>query len=258
MQTSQLLAVGFALLAAAIFAYVGYRLSRRPVSPDAQRAAELFAAWWGALAAATLTSAVQHLLAGLDRLTLPLHVVLVLFNILAICVALWGLMYYLLYVATGWNRSFWPLTFGYAWFFVMLVYVITASRPVDVGVEAWRVRTVFENPIDPTLQWMLVLLLILPAAFAALAYLFLFLRVHDRTQRYRILLVSLSILVWFMSPLVATLANVTGGAAWPIVSRLVGLLAAWTIFLAYYPPGWVRARLGVHGLEAPGSPGAAR
>ena len=47
----------------------------------------------------------------------------------------------------------------------------------------------------------LAVLLLLPQIIGSFAYFTLYFRVTDVTQKYRILLVSWSIIVWFLSPL---------------------------------------------------------
>ena len=58
-------------------------------------------------------------------------------------------------------------------------------------------------------------------------------KVDQQVQRRRILLVSLSILLWFGSSLVGTALQASQTRAWSLVSRAIGLAAAATIYYAY-------------------------
>ena len=53
---------------------------------------------------------------------------------------------------------------------------------------------------------------------------------------------SWSIIVWFLIPFVSVAAGLDGQDWREIFSRLLGLAAAWTILLAYWPPQWLKQR----------------
>jgi len=69
--------------------------------------------------------------------------------------------------------------------------------------------------------------------------------VPDVTQKYRILLVSWSIIIWFISPVATVLGGLGEQDWWQIASRLLGLTAALTILSAFLPPRWVKQRYGI-------------
>jgi hypothetical protein len=69
--------------------------------------------------------------------------------------------------------------------------------------------------------------------------------VKAKTQRYRILLVSWSIIIWFLSAYLASISGLSQQDWWQIASRLIGLGAALTILFAYQPPSWIKRRFGV-------------
>ena len=90
----------------------------------------------------------------------------------------------------------------------------------------------YADPIESgPVYWAAILLLILPPFLAAGGYLSLYWKVDQPVQKRRILLVSLSILVWFGTALAGTGASESD--VWRIVSRLIGLAAAATILYAY-------------------------
>jgi hypothetical protein len=85
-----------------------------------------------------------------------------------------------------------------------------------------------------------------PQLAGAVAYAALWRRVEDATQRYRVLLVSLSLAAWFAGALVAALSDPDSPV---ILARpLLGLVAAGAVVAAYAPPAWVQRRFGVHPL----------
>src|SRR5687768_8702227 len=102
LQSTLIIGAVFSLASAGIYFYVGRSLSRRHVATqDARLAWNLFVTWWYALASTTLVGGLLSLLGALGATNLPLFVTFTQLNLLAICVALYGLMYYLLYLFTG-------------------------------------------------------------------------------------------------------------------------------------------------------------
>lgn len=239
----------FALLTAAIYSYLAWRLRDREVSSNETRLAwRLFIMWWLCLAGSTLVGAMLNLLGAFDITNLPLFVTITQVNLLIVCAALWGLLYYLVYLFTGSSRYLIPLSIYYFVFYAVLVYYISASAPADVRIGRWSTSLMFGNQISGPLFLVVLGMLVIPQILGGIAYFSLYFRVDDSTQRYRILLVSWSIIVWFGSALVASLVGLTEMDSWQLTSRLIGLIATLLVLFAYYPPRWIRERLGVVSL----------
>jgi hypothetical protein len=228
-------------LSAGIYYYVGRVLSRRnSSSPDSRLAWRLFVAWWYALAATTLSSAVLSLLGAFGIAGVPLFSTFTLVNLLALCIGLFGLVFYLLYLFTGNRGVLGPLSLFYIAYYILLVYYIQASDPIDVTVQRWRATLVYQNQLRGPLFQVAFLLLLFPPILGSLAYFMLYFQVKSPTQKYRILLVSWSIIVWFLSAYVANISGLAQYDWWQIVSRLIGLAASLAIMFAYQPPLWIR------------------
>lgn len=233
-------------LSAGIYLYVGRVLSRRrQTSWEATVAWTLFIVWWYALGAATLSGALLSLLGAFRIAGLPVFVTFNLVNFLAICVALFGLMFYLLYLFTGNYRLLGPLAAFYIAYYILLVYYVQARMPVDVTVNRWNAGIVYQKEASGPLFLITLLLLVLPQILGSLAYFTLYFRVQNPTQKYRIFLVSWSIIIWFTSALLASLAGIGQQDWWQVSSRLIGLGAALTILMAYQPPSMVKRRFGI-------------
>jgi hypothetical protein len=236
----------FSLVSAAVYGMVGFQLSRRVVSNSASNFAwKLFTLWWFGLGFSTLIAFVFSLLGVIGRPLLPVFVALTYLNLLISCIALWALLYYLIYLFTGKTGILIPLSAFYLFYFLLLVYYITVSTPNGVEVGRWSTSLKFLYPLTGPLIIIVLLLLVLPQIFGALAYLTLFFRVKERTQKYRILLVSLSLVIWFGLALVAAASGIADQDWWQVLSRAIGLAAALVILMAYRPPGLVQRRLGV-------------
>lgn len=249
-QTTLLLGAVFALAAAGIYAYVGWRLSKRIVpSSDSRLAWASFIVWWYGLGATTLISGLLNILAAIGFTDLPLFITANQINLLVICIALWGLLYYLMYLFTGTTRWLVPLAVFYALYYILLIYYLTASIPEGIRVEPWRTNLIYRaSPTGPFFL-LLIVLLLLPQIIGGLAYFTLYFRISEVTQRYRVLLVSWSIIVWFLSPLLALAGGLSQQDWWQLVSRFIGLAAALTILMAYLPPRWLRQRYGIVSLS---------
>jgi hypothetical protein len=245
-QPTLLFGAALSALSAGIYYYVGRTLrQRRVAAPDARLAWTLFVVWWYALASSTFVGAVLTLLGALSIAGLPLFITLTEINLLAICVALYGLMYYLIYLFTGNRRLLVPLTVFYILYCTMLIYYVQARVPIGVSVGRWSATLEYQNPNSGPLFLVALLLLVFPQILGSLAYFTLYFRVRTTTQKYRILLVSWSIIIWFLSAFLASIAGLGQQDWWQVTSRLIGLSAALTILLAYEPLPWIKRRFGV-------------
>jgi hypothetical protein len=249
-QSTLFLSTFFALVAAGTYAYIGWWLSKRAVSSSEGRLAwQAFTIWWFALAITTLVSGIQNLLGALGLADLVLFITASYINILVICVALWGLLYYLIYLFTGNSRSLVPLTIFYMIYYVFLVYYITASMPNNVEISRWKTALAYRNTLTGPFFVILIVFLLVPQIIGGLAYFTLYFRVSDVTQRYRVLLVSWSIILWFISPVLALAGGLSEQDWWQLISRLIGLGAAFVILMAYLPPRWLKQRYGIISLS---------
>jgi len=249
-QSTLLFSAFFAMTAAGIYGYVGWRLSKRVISSaEARLAWWSFTVWWYGLAVTTLIGGFQNLFGVVGLTSLPLFVTATYINMLAICIALWGLLYYLIYLFTGNSRSRVPLAIFYIIYYFMLVYYITTSIPSDVSVSRWNTTLTYRAPLTGPFFGVVVVLLLLPQIIGGLAYFTLYFRVPEVTQKYRVLLVSWSIIIWFLSPLIALAGGIGQQDWWQLASRFIGLAAALTILMAYLPPRWLKQRYGIISLS---------
>jgi hypothetical protein len=237
----------------AVYAYVGWRLSRRRVEGSARLANKLFATWWVLLAGLTGLTVVQRIVASMGVEDLAFYLTLVEIQLLILCVALWALLYYFVYVLTGSRRAMAPITMFYAAYYVALVFLVTARHPTGVTLAGQTAVIEFANDANPIVLGVLATLFLGPVLVAAAGYVRLFFRVQEPTQRYRIGLIAATILVWFGTAAAASVTGLSQLAWWRTISSLLGLGAAMTIYLAYQPPRFVRRRYGVRPVnEEPG------
>ena len=246
-QPTLLFSALFAMVTAGVYIYVGWRLSKRVISSSrAQLAWGSFTVWWYALAATSLVSAFLSLFGALGITSLPIFVTANYINLLILCLALCGLLYYLIYLFTGSsNRSLILLAVFYLIYYTLLVYYITASAPEGVNVGRWSTSLDYHSELTGPFFGLILALLLFPQIIGGLAYFSLYFRVSDMTQKYRILLVSWSIIIWFTSPLLARVGGLSQLDWWQLISRCIGLAAALTILIAYLPPRWLKQRYGI-------------
>jgi hypothetical protein len=246
LQPTLLFGATLSFLCAGIYFYIGRVLSNRhQTSSGAGMAWLMFVTWWYALALATLTGGVLSLLGAFGIIGLPLFITVTIINLLTTCAALFGLMFYLLYLYTGKTSLIWPIGVFYFFYYGFLVYFVEASDPIGVTVNRWNTSLQYQNAIQGPIFVIALLLLVFPQIIGSLAYFLLYFQVKAKTQRYRILLVSWSIIIWFLTSFLAGISGLSQQDWWQIASRVIGLGAALTILFAYQPPSWIKRRFGV-------------
>lgn len=246
MPTTLWLAAAGDLAVAGVFAYVGMRLGRRHVSAEAQAASMGFMAWWLSISAiwaldAARTGAVAMGIepGGLAARTLvSLHYA----TIALLCVGLTGLLAYLAFLYTG--RAFVkPIAGFYLSYFAIAAFAVSGARPDAILVGGWGTHVVYAEPLARGEEALFFLFLLVPQLVAAAAYLRLAGHVKTATQRYRIAVVAVTLIVWIGGNLVGDVARWTYVDAWEISRRVLGLVAALAIFAAYQPPASIARRL---------------
>lgn len=228
----------------ASFLYVGQTLRHRgsaeAAGDGASRAARAFIVWWWSLGAYLGLVGLSGLaaVAGVRALPVFLAVRIVSFPLLA--ASAWGICTYVLYLFTG-RRVVFTITTIYAvlagFAFALQTWI---DAPSSVVVGDWSAG--LAPPADRTLLNAVYAFFAIPLIASTLAYASLFARVRDPMQRYRIALVSGSILAW----VVGGFAGASSGNALAqfVTVTLLGLVAALAVLLAYKPPAFVVARLG--------------
>jgi len=111
-----------------MYAFVGRTVQGRQVAGEGLLAHRAFVVWWYALAALSLLGAATTFMGAFGMADLGLVLTLTYTYFLLVCVALWGLLFYLFYLFTGGARRLIPLTVFYVLFYVLLVFLINAGQ----------------------------------------------------------------------------------------------------------------------------------
>jgi len=219
------------------FTAVARAISRMQASGDGRTALRGYAIWWIALAFYLVLQGVFTVLAGFDVAIETVYIWSRAVLIPVLCIGVWGLTSYLLYLYTGDRRVFVVVGVFYAVVALLFYWAQFSQVRPGIQVERWIVTV-----DDTSALYRIVYVLVgAPPIAAALAYLGLLRRVEHRVQKYRIILVASSILAYVGSGLVARLT--AGDAAIFVTLVVFGSLAAAASLLAYYPPGRWRAWL---------------
>lgn len=247
-----LVASAAALAVGCSFVVVGNRLHGRRLDGPTRVAWDLFRGWWyGVGVYVLLAGFLLNGLAAFGLTPLKLFVTVRTLALLVLCMALACLTFYLVFVFRGRLKDLpWIVGF-YGGVYAFIVYVFAGLRAVDVRVGAFETRLVYDPSPAPATFALVIALLSLPQVLAAAANLALYRRVEGRSARFRVLMVSGSIALWFLSTLVADLGGPDSPLA--LARPVFGILAAGCVLAAYAPPAWMQRRLGVDGLA-----GAAR
>lgn len=244
----------YSLVVGVLYAYVGGQLSRRKVPPEGRLAHRMFMVWWFALAASSLNGALNIGLYRAEALRPAYYLVSTQVGLLAVVLALLGLLYYMVYIYTGSSRWFKPIVAFYVLFYVFLLALVAYlwNPPTGFTDNGWTLQPLPENEdLNPGVSLFFVLLLIGPQIGAAMAFLRLASKLEDPTSQYRVRLLGTAILLWFGIALVGSLMNILAGMdlstnnSWQYLTRAIGFSAVLTILAAYKPPRWVQRKYNI-------------
>lgn len=222
-------------VASGCFLTMALRVRDTRVSDDARQAMTLFSVWWMALAIYAVAGASIDLAAAFGVETVEVVVAAEYMQAFALCIGLWGLMYYLAYILTGSKRILLPLAIFYSLYYATILFFVTTGRPIGVEVDAWRARLMYAQPIVDRLT--ATLLLVIPPLVGAGTYLAIYARTSDASARYRIAALTIATVVWCVS-LVARESSLAAG-----LPAILALGAAFAARWAYAPPAFLKARM---------------
>jgi hypothetical protein len=238
-------AIGAAgLVGAGVFFYVGDRLRRRSVPDRVRVPAAQFTIWWWGLAADAAVGGIEGILWGFGALNLAFALTCEILGVMAIVAALWGLVGYLTYLYTGRSRLVeWSLF--YAVLFVTVLYYEFALGPVGVTATAGVPSVSYAHEVAASLPVLvfLVLVILVPECAGIALYFSLIRRTADRTLRYRIALVTLSLVVFFGVDLTTLPASLVRPQLWSLLKGIIEAGSSLLSLIAYLPPEWIRRRL---------------
>jgi hypothetical protein len=231
-------------LTAVTFAAVGLRLLRRHVPAEDRLAMRALTVWWWwcmglflAIQATLVFAAVQGIL------SVPAFMAARFVTGPLLAVGCWGLCFHILYLVTGRSSVVAPVAAYFALVAAAYDSVVYLHPATALVPTAWEVAAAYAPPVEGDPLWTAVLAGVgLPLIAACAAYLGLVRKLEARAQRRRVVLVASGILLWVASGLVAQLAG--GPLARFFTITVLGLLAALVVFLAYFPPAWLRRRDG--------------
>jgi hypothetical protein len=230
---------------AVVYGVVGYRLYLRPVSDEAQFARAQFSIWWYGLGISAAMTGLESVLAAGGVLSLAEAVTVSLITVLIDCVFLWAIVDFMVYLYTG-RYYLLPIAGFYGLFYFAALYYTVLEHPYGLVVRA-GVPTLLIMPVNHLLEAVVVVGLVFPEFIAAFLYLSLLRRTEDRSQRFRITVVGVSILLWFG----ITFFFPASTAAENLLRGFLQLIPALLTLGAYLPPAWVRRRFRISGIEGP-------
>lgn len=236
------LAIVLKILTGAFFLFVGQRLMLRfETSPEARRAIMLFGLYWALLGVSALLRGLLLGLAVLDPQAFggwlePLFIVAHALLLLGLC----GFMYYLAYIFLGRHGAAWGVFGLYALFGLGQLWLVAQG---DLAGEL----TDFRYPFYPSEAsvffpyWLAYILAVVPFLLGTFGIMFLGLRTGRPRTRYRGILVGSALLFWA----VASVADYTLRVQGPVelAPEIVAFAAALAVYLAYFPPRFIEAKL---------------
>lgn len=219
------------LFACATFAYTAIMLGLRGATGNDRSAVNGFVAWWSGMSLYMGITGSLAIAASVGMYSMEVLYVSRLVVIPLVTIGAGGLTYYVLYLFTG--RDGTKFLVGGYYAIVGAIYLTAGflTRPTSVRVTDWSVELV------PRIAGLDIIFLVfgIPAIGSAIAYLTLAFRPVERMQRYRIALVSSSILAWVVTGLLSELSQDPFLVF--IGITFFGLVTALAVFFAYRPPG---------------------
>jgi hypothetical protein len=248
-----LIAAGVAFSTGSIYTYVAARLhQRRVTNPLHHRALDYFALWWVGLGVSLIFGSFVYLAAAFGYTSLDVQLVLAHTQRLLLAVSLVGLMHYMIFVRTG-RSVVRPLIAFYFAYYIMLLTSLITRQPESVLVGNWRTDLNYVHDSQPLVSLLSLVILVVPPVAGAISYMMLYFKldpVHDRIQRFRVMTVSVSLIVWWVVAVLAGQQEALGADVFQIFNRIVGFFAALAILMAYSPPGFILSRLEATGMSA--------
>lgn len=224
-------------------------ISKRRVSGEAQWALYGFTVWWAALAVSSGLTVAGKLVQHFIGWSIPAYMGYVAVAIVIIMYALAGLQYYLLYLVTGKWGAWKPVVGYYLLMIGYTMYFIFAGDPSSIGMDhsTGSIDVEYANPIEDTPQAMIFsLALLLPVTIGALAYASFFFKVEDRSQKFRVAMVSIGFIVWFGVALAGSVGGTDSTSLWwTLLSRVVALVAIWMNYQAFRPNKWMQEKFNI-------------
>jgi hypothetical protein len=228
-----LVSVALNLATVALLAWAGTLVLRRRVSDDARLAMRTYGAWWLAAASVVLLAGSHTLLALAGITHLGVHLAITYITAIPLAIALWSLLYYLVFIYTGRRTAIWPLTAAYVAFLAFELYYFGSFGERHLETTSWSIRLV--GTTRPP-QWMSItfgLLVALPVLAIIAGYAGLYFRTHDQAQRHRLRLVSGAFAIWFGALLLGYLLGWDSADWFPIVYEAPGVVAGGMVVGAY-------------------------
>jgi hypothetical protein len=242
------------LVTAVLYAHIGRLVLRRDVGNEGRLANAMFATWWISLGLVEAIVGVFAIPGAFVQPDFAFTVALVNALLILLAIAVWSLLAYLIYLYTGSNRAFWPLTIAYAILGFGLLWYIAWLQPSGFQETAIGTQLTYANTPPAWLQTILSLAFAVPAFLAAIAYGSLYFRIQGADARYRVAMVSGSFIVWFGWSLVSSLTGLTRTPSLLVTAfgDLIGLAAPLLVLAAYRPPRFVEARLAARRAQETG------
>lgn len=229
------------LAVALVYGYVGSRFAKQAQGKGPGiRAMRFFALWWSATSLNQVLGSLFYIAYAFGYESLDLQLSYVLLQRLLLSLSLVGLMYYLIYLQTGRDSAV-TLFIVYAVYFASQVYALTARTPVGIESFGWRTEVRFDREM-PAVWQLWNLMIVLPPTIGALMMLRVYRRVDGPTRRFRIAMIGIGFVAWWLLAIVAGQQQMWEVGWLQALNRVVGLAVAVGILLAYEPMAWMRRR----------------
>lgn len=241
-QATLVAAAAAASCAGAAYAYLAYRLHRDTQGRAVGRAPMRgFVLWWATLALNMLGVASTYVAAALGALPFEAQLVVSISQRILLGVGVAGLLYYLVFLRTGRSHAR-AITLAYATYILLALASMLVAQPNGVFIGEWRTELAYASAF-PAWGRALGLLIVLPSIVASVAYFLLYFQVEHPLRRYRIGIVSWTLIGWWVLAVIAGQGPLLDVAWLQVLNRAASVATALLVLSAYHPPHWLARRL---------------
>lgn len=236
-EATETLLGAFNLILGVLLGVIATHVSRKGITGKEYLPILSFSVWWYSAGASFAIRGIMNLTDVLWRPDLPLHVTSSQVTLLLAALALFSLSHYFAYLFIGPNKLWVPLAVIYGLSAMALLYMINYQQPIGLSVEGGQISVVYGDQLPTfSVARRLAVVMFVPPLLGLLGYLSLYKRVPTTIQRYRVVIISITIFLVFLNIFISQIFDLEGIMMVKVTSRLLGVIAATFLLLTYQTP----------------------
>ncbi|PKK86203.1 MAG: hypothetical protein CVT48_02165 [Thermoplasmata archaeon HGW-Thermoplasmata-1] len=254
MRYGLLITAALIAFSAGLYIYMGRRLRRRPATSENKWATVAFGLFWDLIGITSILFSLILILEFIDHIRFePVSYVLYLLLGSLLTPAVICLIYWAVFLFTGKRKLTMAVTAFYIAIGAAGVFTFLYTGADVVVRTDWMTVWENRNPIPNIIYFFAY---IIPVFFVSIAIASLARHTKVPSEKYRRVMLGLSLILFNGMSLVRFLINYPYGPVGPdyMIINTVQVLSALFVFWAYYPPRFIRKKYGIIGLSGERAP----